>query len=56
MKCLKHLDSYWNISEPVRLDPVTDEVSNRKALFFGLKIVVLATAILILFLFLGLML
>lgn len=53
---IRMLDQYWNIPVPVRLDKVTEETSNRDALVFGLKISIVATAMLFLFLFMGLLL
>lgn len=53
---IRMLDQYWNIPAPVRLDKVTEETSNRDALVFGLKISIVATAMLFLFLFMGLLL
>ena len=56
MNILQAFHSYWNIPDPVRLDKVEDVPSNSEALFFGLKISVLATAIFLVGSFVGLFL
>lgn len=56
MKCLNSLNDYWHIDEPVRLAPHERDIVTGKDIIRAFKICTVMTALLLLFLFLGVLL